>query len=82
MIGVKAESYITQRLREKHDEYVSAWIEQKQSASVLLSLASTLSDLVLWEQELCNNYQRLGHKLTTKDPSENNRCGSGNILIQ
>ena len=41
---------VTQRLREKQDTYISAWIDGERGASVLISFTSTLSDWYGWSK--------------------------------
>ena len=73
---------ITQRLREKQDTYISAWVEGERPASALITFTSTLTDLVLWEQRLCGNYQRLARRANWGEGSGDSRCGSGNLNIR
>ena len=73
---------MTQRLREKEDAYISAWVEGERFASVLLGFTSTLSDLVRWEQTFCFGYQRLARRAKWREASGDSRCGSGNMTIK
>lgn len=90
LVFVLSTAYTTQeevgstaeRLREKLDGYVLAAIEGERPAFALVDFTSTLSDLVQWEQALCNSYQLLGRKLTGRNVNNENRCGSGNITIR
>lgn len=69
------------RLRDKYDGYLLAKVEGVRPVFALIGFTGALSEIVIGEQALCEQYRTLAQRLAARPQLEGGRCGSGNVLI-